>query len=79
MRPVTDSLGNHPMVSIANLTALETTIVGSQPGQIRITCVATDARGATATATATITIRHPNRPPTVQTECAGSRIALDRR
>ena len=51
---------------IGNPTALETTITASQPGQIMITCTATDARGATTTATATITVRQPNRPPTVQ-------------
>ena len=50
---------------IGNPTALETTIIGNQPGQINITCTATDARGATATKTATITVRQPNRPPTV--------------
>ena len=50
---------------IGNPTALETTIIGNQPGQINITCTATDARGATTTQTATITVRQPNRPPTV--------------
>ena len=50
---------------ISNPTALETTIIGNQPGQINITCTATDARGATTTATATITVRQPNRPPIV--------------
>ena len=50
---------------IGNPTALETTIIGNQPGQINITCTATDARGAISTATATITVRQPNRPPIV--------------
>ena len=50
---------------IGNPAALETTIIGNQPGQINIICTATDARGATTTATATITVRQPNRPPTV--------------
>ena len=51
---------------IGNSTALETTIFASQPGQIDITCTATDARGATTIKTATIEVRHPNRPPDVQ-------------
>lgn len=50
---------------IGNPRALETTIVVNQPGTVTVTCTATDARGATTTKTATITVRHPNRAPTV--------------
>ena len=51
---------------IGNRTALNTTItVPATPQTITVTCIATDDRGATTTATATITVRQPNRPPTV--------------
>ena len=52
--------------TIGNRTALNTTItVPATPQTITVTCIATDDRGATTTATATITVRQPNRPPTV--------------
>ena len=52
--------------AIGNRTALNTTItVPATPQTITVTCIATDDRGATTTATATITVRQPNRPPTV--------------
>ena len=57
---------------IGSPTALETTITASQPGQIMITCTATDDRGATTTQTATITVRQPNRPPTVSLNVAAT-------
>ena len=51
---------------IGNRTAPNTTItVPATPQTITVTCIATDDRGATTTATATITVRQPNRPPTV--------------
>ena len=52
--------------AIGNPTALNATItVPVTPQTITVTCTATDDRGATATQTATITVRQPNRPPTV--------------
>ena len=52
--------------TIGNRTALNTTItVPATPQTITVTCIATDDRGATTTTTATITVRQPNRPPTV--------------
>ena len=51
---------------IGNRTALNTTITApATPQTITITCTATDDRGAMTTATATITVRQPNRPPTI--------------
>ena len=51
---------------IGNRTALNTTITApSTPVTITVTCTATDDRGAMTTKTATITVRQPNRPPTV--------------
>ena len=51
---------------IGNRTALNTTITAPiTPVTITVTCVATDDRGAMTTKTATITVRQPNRPPTV--------------
>ena len=51
---------------IGNQTALNTTItVPATPQTITVTCTATDDRGAMTTKTATITVRQPNRPPTV--------------
>ena len=52
--------------AIGNPTALNATItVPVTPQTITVTCTATDDRGATTTQTATITVRQPNRPPTV--------------
>ena len=51
---------------IGNQTALNTTITApATPQTITVTCIATDDRGAMTTKTATITVRQPNRPPTV--------------
>ena len=52
--------------TIANPTATETTIqVPNTPVEITVTCTVTDDRGAMTVKTATITVRHPNRPPTI--------------
>ena len=59
--------------TIGNRTALNTTItVPATPQTITVTCTATDDRGATTTQTATITVRQPNRPPTVSLNVAAT-------
>ena len=59
--------------AIGNRTALNTTITApATPLTITVTCTATDDRGATTTQTATITVRQPNRPPTVSLNVAAT-------
>ena len=72
LRAVTGDPTNDPVTirwdasagMIGNQTALNTTITVPATPQT-ITCTATDDRGAMTTATATITVRQPNRPPTI--------------
>ena len=65
--PVTIRWDASTGVQLAIGLHLNTTItVPRNTGQtITVTCTATDDRGATTTQTATITVRQPNRPPTV--------------